>query len=113
MAKQIIILETSSPEGGCIGLNYLFWIPVAAGSESPRANAVSAFAGATTTENADLQAGRVIEEFHSDSFPSTFTSTQIKGSLVAQYTARKAYLASLPARGAFYGLNFDGTAWSA
>jgi hypothetical protein len=61
----------------------------------------------------DLQAGRVIEEFHSDSFPNTFTATQIKASLVAQYTSRKAYFASLPARGAFYGLTYDGTAWSA
>jgi hypothetical protein len=112
MAKQIIVLEVSAPQGGQLGVNYLFWFPVTVGQESPRP-AVSGWAGASTAENSDLQAGRVIEEFYSDNFPNTFTSAQIKAALVAQYNARKAYLLTLPARGAFYGLNFDGTVWSA
>lgn len=115
MAKQVIVLETStSDQGGSITIQAALWFPVASGREKPLpALAASAFANASQAELDALKAGTVLEEVKLFTFPATFTPNQIKAEMVAAYTSRATYLATLPNRMQFYGVFFDGSVWSA
>lgn len=118
MAKQIIVLETTPSNGGQISVRAAFWFPVTAGQEVPKPAFVSAWKtnavpGPSTQETADLQNGTVVEEVVSPIFPDNYTAAQIKAALVTFYQRRAAYLATLPFQGKYYGVSFDGTAWSA
>lgn len=111
MARQIIILETNPADGGQISVNCVFWFPVTAGQEIPKAGFVSAFKTPTSQEATDLQAGKILEEYHNYVFPSGTSAASVKSSLVAYYSARGTYRATLPNQGQFYGTAYDGTAW--
>lgn len=111
--KQIIILETNPASGGLIAINAVFWFPVTSGREIPIASATSFYKQASASEITALQNGTVIEEFRpAISFPNSFTTAQIQGSLAATWTARKAYLDTLPNPIAVYGKFWDGTTWT-
>ncbi len=112
MAKQIIILDTQSVDGGGTQVNAAFWYTVAVGAEIPVTNAVSKLRTATTAEIAELQAGRVVEEFFSHRAPAGATATQVKAQLIAVYNNRKAIFDGRPNPNQFFGTSWDGTAWT-
>ena len=116
MARQIIILETNPADGGMVAVRCAMWFPITTGQEIPLAGFTSAFKtkgaiGPTAQETTDLQDGKVVEEVKVLSFPKSFTAAQIRGSLVAAYTDRVAFRATLPNTGQFYGTAWDGTSW--
>lgn len=116
MARQITVLETNPAAGGQITVRCAFWFPITAGQEVPKPAFVSACKGVavpTGPEQSDLDAGRILEEVPTFSFPDNMAPATIKNTLVTFYQRRAAYLATLPFQGKFYGLVFDGTAWSA
>jgi hypothetical protein len=114
MAKQIITLEVQPGVGGMTTVTYVFWFPVTVGKEVPQPSLTkSAYAGASAASLQALQLGQVIEESSSDTFPSSATKAQIQAQLQGIYSGRAAYLASLPPKGQYYGVFFDGTVWSA
>jgi hypothetical protein len=114
MAKQIIALETNPSDGGYISLTIAMWFPVPAGREVTVPSLTkSAWTGASAAEIQALQLGTVKEEVNTFRFPSSYSAAQIKAELQASYTARLAYLNSLPFQGQYYGVFFDGTVWSA
>lgn len=113
-AKTIIVLETNTNDGGQVTLRTAMWFPITPGKEVPRPDILkSQWSGASGPEVASLQSGSVLEEVRVMSFPKSFTTAQIKASLVAAYSDRLAYLASLPFVGQYYGLFYDGSVWSA
>lgn len=116
MPRQIIILETNPGDGGMVAIRCAMWFPITAGQEVPLSGFSSSFktkgaVGPTAQEVTDLQDGKVVEEVRSIQFPKSFTSSQIRGSLVAAYVDRLAFRATLPNTGQFYGTAYDGTAW--
>jgi hypothetical protein len=116
-ARQIIVLETNPADGGQIAVRAAFWFPVTAGQEVPKPGFVSAITKdpfkPTAQEATDLQDGKVFEEVKSFSFPDNTLAATIKSSLVSFYQRRAAYLATMPFQGKFYGVSYDGAAWSA
>lgn len=116
MARQIIALETNPASGGQISVRCAFWFPVPAGQEAPKSGFVSAVKGAavpTQAESDALMAGSVVEEVAIFSFPDNMTTATIKSTLVSLYQRRAVYLASMPWQGKYYGVSYDGAAWSA
>jgi hypothetical protein len=119
MPRQIIVLDTNIADGGYITCKVVFWIPVAVSRRIPKLTFQSAIdntlAGSqqvTASESDDLKSGAVLEEIGLYRFPNSYTTAQIKTELQAAYTSRAAYVASLPNPIAFYGVSWDGAAWS-
>lgn len=117
MARQITILETNPSDGGEIQIRVAFWFPVPSGQEVPLAGFVSAIK--TNTRNAvtgaeatDLADGKVVEEVQTVRLPASSTPVQVKANLVARRADRATYRATLPVAWQFYGVVYDGTAWS-
>jgi hypothetical protein len=115
MAKQVIVLESNPADGGFINIRAAMWYPVTAGQEVPIPTLTkSAWAAASAQEVSDLQAGRVIEEVNAYKFPNSYSTATIKTELQSIYNARKAYLATVPFQGQYYGVFWDSvTGWSA
>lgn len=112
MAKQIIVQSVSPQVGGETMVNVVFWFPVASGKEYPRPNAGSVYPGAQAAEITAIQAGSVIEESRSYIIPSNYTKAQAEAFLLAAFNSRQTYLGTRPAVGEFYGVSYDGSAWS-
>jgi hypothetical protein len=114
MAKQIIILETTPGNGGDVNVRAAFWFPVVEEkSRLPLPNlSQSVWSGASAEDLTSLQAGAVIEEVFSKSFPSTFTVEGVQMSLEAHYASRLAFLSQVPFKGELYGLRLEDGAWS-
>lgn len=120
MARQIIALEVYQPVPGLQTIKVAFWFPIAAGKEYKKPNFQSAvdanLAGAaavTGPELTALQAGQVLEEVQTFTFGVSKTTVEIKAQLVQAYTDRATAVANLPNPIAYYGVNYNGVAWSA
>lgn len=120
MARQIIVLDTNPADGGNITVKVVFWYQIPQGRQIPKPSFQSAvdnsLAGAgavNATEIAALQNGAMLEEVFLRTFPNTYTSAQIKAELQSFWATRNTYVQGLPNPIAFYGVSFDGTAWSA
>lgn len=115
MAKQIVILETNTDNGGAFSVRLVFWFPIVAGKQVPiPALTKSLWTGASAAEITALQNGSVVEELRNFSFAKTETTANIKLFLAKAYADRKTYLDSLPFVGQFYGIYLDDTTgWSA
>lgn len=121
MAREIILLEVNPADGGQIRVNCVFWFAITnVLAQAVKSNVVSAVnaaqAGASAPSGAELsalQSGAVLEEWKSFVFPNSYTSAQIKAELQSHYTARQSYIASLPAVEQWYGVSWDGAAWTA
>jgi hypothetical protein len=120
LARQIILLETQKAGDGITNVNCVFWITITAPTaQVPKAGFTSAAAqlsGAqaiTTTEQASLDSGAMREEVLNVVFSASDTTAQMKAELQRRYTDRVAAVNALPPTRAFYGVSFDGTAWSA
>lgn len=115
MAKQVIVLETTTQDGGLISLRVAFWLPITAGQEAPLSAlsaTPSAWKSAATDEIAALQAGTVVEEVRVFLFAQSVAVADIRKLIQTAYSDRVAYLAALPPKGKYYGSYFDGTAWA-
>lgn len=113
--RQIIVLETNPADGGSFAIRAAFWFSVPAGKQIAQPNfasAVRAPAAPLTQELTDLQSGAVVEEVRDFAFPASATATAIKASLVSAYVDRKAYRDAQPFVGQYYGVSWDGAAWS-
>lgn len=117
MARQIIVLETVKASDGVVAVNVVQWFPIAAATNrTPRPGAVSRAASAITVlpaEQASLEDGSVREEFINVGYPASMTTAAIKADLQKRYTDRATAIAAEPPIRQFYGVTFDGTAWSA
>lgn len=116
--REIIVLETNPADGGYITVNTLFWFAVPAAQQVPNPGYASAFktigtAGPTAQETSDLQSGAMVEEWFQFRFPNTYTAAQIKAELQAAYATRQSFRATLPNKIQWYGVSWDGAAWSA
>lgn len=113
MAKQIIILENNASEGGLSALRVAFWLAAVSGQEVPLPQlAQSSWKLASSDEIAALQTGAVIEEVRNFTFPTSIGTDDIHKILQIAYQDRVEYLASIPPKGQFYGIFFDGSSWS-
>lgn len=119
MARQITILETTKASDGVTTIRCVFWYPIAnVNARVPRPQFVSALVdvpapnNVTPTEQADLESGAVREEVLSVTSPVSATLAQVKGTLVLRYTDRAAAVAAEPATRAFYGVSYNGSAWT-
>jgi hypothetical protein len=113
MAKEVIILDTNAQDGAILQMSALFWFAAPAGKERPTSGG-SQWTGASQAEHDAIRAGTVIEESRTLQVPKSMTAAQIKAYLLSIWTDRQAYLASLPTRGQYYGVFYDGVnGWSA
>ena len=113
MAKQIVIIETNTADGGSNTVRAVFWFAVPVARRVPRPDiTASAYKDATAAEMTALQDGSVLEEVKLQGFPASQTGATIKATLVQQYTDRATYLATLPFKLQFYGVFYDGAVWS-
>lgn len=110
MAKQIIVLDVTD-QGGYVKVNVAFWFPVT-GTAIPRTNAQSAWKGISAQELSDLTAGAFTEETNVFTFPHGTSKATVEANLVALFNARLAALSALAPINAFYGVFFDGAAWT-
>ena len=114
MAKQIIILETNPADGGMNTIRAVFWFAVILAKRVPKAgNTTSKWSGADATETAALVDGSVVEEVRDLSFPTSFTTVELKAALQKAYADRAAFLGAQPFRLQYAGVWWDGTSWSA
>lgn len=116
MARQITVLEQNADvASGTRTLKVVFWFPISpANKQVPIPGFVSRATNVSAPEQSDLEAGIVREENLAISFPSTYTTTQMKALVNQRYTDRAAAVAVESAARAFYGVTYDSvTAWSA
>ena len=114
MARQIIILETRPNTGGLTSISAALWFPIGSlAARVPRNPAISPVPNVTAAEQTDLESGAVLEEVMTVVYPSGMGTAGIKSDLVNRFSARAAYLATTPPTRQFFGVFYDGTAWSA
>lgn len=121
MARQIIILDTTKGGDGYTNVNVVQWFPIATqAARVPRTGCRSAASGLagtaaqiTPTEQAALEDGSVREENTTIQFSASTTNAQIKAELVRRYTDRATAIAAEPPTRQYYGVSYDGAAWSA
>lgn len=124
MAKDICILDIRDAQPGFISIRCLFWLTVTAGYKMT--GFVSSYPDINTDTNttallASIQAGTVLEETQTFTFPTLWVTTQwtvIEQLLLAYLNARKAYrggtLVAIPDPGIKYAILHDSaTGWSA
>jgi hypothetical protein len=110
----IVILESNSRDGGALSLDTLFRFLVPVNQRVARPDIVGSVCRvATAEENAAVQSGEYIEERTQQRFPIGTPVATIKSFLESAWTSRKAYLDSLPNQNQYYGVGWNGTAWSA
>lgn len=120
MARQIIVLESRKSGDGTTSVSGVNWFPIAAadarvpkpGMQSA-AKELSGAAVITAGEQTALETGAVREEGFGVLYAASTPLTQIKTDLVRRWTDRAAAIAAEPATRAFFGISYDGTAWSA
>lgn len=123
MARQIIVLEQLYDNPGTLTIQLAFWFPVTnTANRRPQPGLVSRAASAlaavsqpiTAQEQTDLESGGVREEFVPMTFPTTYTTQQLKDEINARYSARAAAVAAEPAIRAYFGVTFSSPGgWSA
>lgn len=118
--RRIIILETvASAATGEVRVTGVFWFSIAAAAAKvPRPGMVSVAAGLsgaaviTVDEQAALESGDVREEPFTLSYSSSTSAANIKGDLVQRWNDRNAAIAAAPPTRQFFGVSWNGTAWS-
>lgn len=121
MARQIIILETVKGSDGVTNVRTVQWFPIAAPAARVPApgfrSAAAALAGTsaqiTASEQASLDDGSVREEVVNVQIAASATNAQIKAELVRRYSDRAAAIAAEPPTRQYFGVSYDGAAWSA
>lgn len=113
MAKQIIVLDVTRPNGSDINVSWVFWLVPASGREVPAPLATSRWRDAAQADLDALKAGTVVEELYSAQYVSGTTKAAIQADLVTKYTARAAAFAAMSNPNQFYGVFRDSsTGWS-
>lgn len=112
MAKKIVILGVSQ-SSLWTSVNAVFWFPVTVAGTAKAQTAGSAWAGASAPENAAIQAGTVIEEQMTHTFPTGLATASIKDFLLTYWASRNAQIAGVGPN--LYNGVFDDsvTGWSA
>jgi hypothetical protein len=120
MARQIIILETNKAGDGYKSVNTVMWFPIAASNARvprpgfvSRASSLTGADAITQTEQTALEDGSVREEASQSQYPDTATNNEIKADLVKRFSSRSTAIAAEPATRQFYGVSYNGSAWSA
>jgi hypothetical protein len=115
MARQITVLEQNLGEQGTRQVKLVFWYPVVGATKQvPKPGLISQATNVLAQEQADLEAGLIREEVVFVSFPSSYTTAQMKAEINARYTDKAAAVAAEPAVRAFYAVTFDSVGgWSA
>ena len=108
-SKEVITLNVRNEVPGYNSVTFLLWLPTAFPVPT---TASSLWTGASTAENAAIQAGYLIELVKTDDFPVTAAKAQIEGYLQLEFTAALAVLNASAGPGAYYGIYFDGSGWS-
>lgn len=108
--KQVIILDVN-PQPGTTVIRYAMWFAVPVGKENP-AVAHSAFTRATATELNDIALGKVVEAVDVAKFPSSQSQATVQAFLQTLWTDMNAAFQASPKPGQFFGLNWDGAAWT-
>jgi len=112
MAKEVIILEVNTNTPNQMAVHYLLWLTST--KPVPRPNFNSQWTGASAGETSALQAGTVVEESYSVTFPQSFGTGNIKTFVQDHYNDRQAYFTSQTQPGQYYGVYYDSsTGWSA
>lgn len=113
MAKQIIILDRSTPWSGQGSFRYAMWATV------PTNHTVmyvkdstyeSVYVDATTTEVNSLRLGQVVETVETYNFSSAETVNQIKATLQAKFNEYQNKITTANTWQS-YGTFYDGTSW--
>lgn len=111
MARQIIILNVPQHEvRGLLRIEALFWISVSANVAFPNANARSAAPNVSQAELDAIKAGTVVERPVELVVPDNMTNADIQTLIQACYARASA---QYQPEGKYYGVAWDGTAWSA
>lgn len=114
MAKEVIVLETNTGDGGFLILRTAFWLAVAPGQEVPLSAlgpTPTVWKGASPEEIAAIQAGQIVEEVRTFIFGQSLGIDDIHKLIQIAYADRVEYLAALPPKGQYYGSYFDGAQW--
>jgi hypothetical protein len=119
MARQITVLESRKASDGVTVVSGAFWFPIAAANARvPKPQFVSVLLSVpapnaiTVAEQAQLESGEGREESFSVTNAASMTLAQWKADLQRRYTDRATAVAAEPAARVFYGLTYDGAAWS-
>jgi hypothetical protein len=120
MPRQITVLESNKAGDGTTSIRGVFWFAMPKdAARVPLPQFVSAIIGVngptaiTADEQAQLETGEVLEERFVITVAASTDLAQVKADLNRRYTDRAAAVTALPDTRAFYGLTFDGSAWSA
>lgn len=105
---NIIVLTQMQPND----YDVVFWADVPAARQTFYANpsAKSAWAGATTTDNTNLQTGVMVEQQQMVRVPPGTTLAQAQAFLQAQWQTFQTYITNNNPW-AHYGSTWDGTTW--
>lgn len=106
-AKRAIWLVTSTVQGG-YQVNYVLWLA----TTQPVAGRVSAWSGASTSENNALSSGSLIEVNRTIFFALGTTLAAAEAAIQQDWIAQQNALAASVQPGAFFGNFFDGSGWT-
>ena len=110
--KQIIVLVLNPNQGGIVSIDTLFWFSVPIGRRIPLDAANSPFTKALPEELNAINDGSVLQEQHAFALPASYTEVQLAAILQRFYADRGAWLAAQTSQGQYFGLTWDGTAWT-
>ena len=120
MPRQITVLDTRKAGDGRTQINGAFWFSISnVNARVPRPQYVSVLLNVpspqnvTAAEQAQVESGEVRDESFAIEIAASTTLPQAKADLQRRYTDRAAAVSAEPATRQFYGLTFDGSAWSA
>src|SRR4051812_31550718 len=116
--REVIVLDVlpgTGSQGGQIQVRAVLWLPMTGTRMVPSLTNFSSQATAVdqTTEQPLLNSGAIREEVITDYLPSSYTTAEVKAWLQRRYADRLAFLLGAPSPRQYYGVSWDGTAWSA
>lgn len=115
MAVKRVIVLTVGSNGTELSTNGVNWFPITSGVRTQTAGSQwvpsGTSLGASTAENQAIQAGTIYEENWSRNFPIGTTAANMEAVLAQLWADRNAQINGQGAN-IFYGVFFDGTAWS-
>lgn len=108
---RVIVLDQD--QNDLNNYRYALWADVPVGRQTFYANpsAKSAWTGATTTDNTNLQNGSVVEQVSTQRVPSGSTLAQIEAFLQTQATNYQTFITNFNPW-SHYGSTWDGTTWN-
>lgn len=112
--KRIIVLTQSTSEAE-VTYNCLFWFAITAGARTQTSGSAwvanGASVGASTTENQAIQAGTVLEEGHSFTFPVSTPIADIENVLLQAWTNRNTQINGIGPNQFYGAFNDSTTGW--